>query len=211
MTVVCAVLVIEPSDLFREFLDVIVEHAGYDVVAVDLSETAQQALAEQRFDVVILASSGVGGRVDPLLARRAADTGVAVIIVLDDIAHRRAFAKDGYAMIEKPFMPATLIDALEQLRRRNALQCEPRPQCWLGGAPHPLGAVRREGEGLRRRRSDKSLPARCGLSQFARANRCRPPAIAAATLNAMTYTPRSRTWRRAPGPWRRRRARAASV
>lgn len=52
--------------------------------------------------------------------------GAAVIIVLDDIAHRRAFAKDGYAMIEKPFMPGTLIEVLEQLRRRNALQCEPR-------------------------------------------------------------------------------------
>ncbi|HKW53434.1 MAG TPA: hypothetical protein VJO12_07070 [Stellaceae bacterium] len=128
MTEICAVLVIEPSDLFREFLDVIVEHARYDVVAVDLRETAQQALAVQRFDVVIVASSGVGGRVDPLLlARRAADAGAAVIIVLDDIAHRRAFTKDGYAMIEKPFMPGTLIDALEQLRRRNALQCEPRP------------------------------------------------------------------------------------
>jgi DNA-binding response OmpR family regulator len=130
MAVVCAVLVIEPSDLFRDFLDVIVEHAGYDVVAVDLDETAQQALAEQRFDVVILASSGGGGRVDPLLfARRAADAGAGVIIVLDEIAHRRAFAKDGYAMIEKPFMPGTLIEALEQLRRRNALA-----QARAGGA-----------------------------------------------------------------------------
>ena len=127
MSEICAVLVIEPSDLFREFLDVIVEHAGYDVVAVDLSETAQQALAQRRFDVVILASSGVGGRVDPLLlARRAVTAGAAVIIVLDDMTHRRAFAKDGYAMIEKPFMPGVLIDALEQLRRHNALQCEPR-------------------------------------------------------------------------------------
>ncbi|HWG78557.1 MAG TPA: hypothetical protein VN681_02220 [Stellaceae bacterium] len=127
MAVVCTVLVIEPSDLFRDFLDVIVEYAGYDVVAVDLDEAAQQALAEQRFDVVILASSGIGGRTDPLLlARRAADAGAAVMVVLDDISHRRAFAKDGYAMIEKPFMPGTLIEALEQLRRRNALQCEPR-------------------------------------------------------------------------------------
>ena len=127
MTEICTVLVIEPSDLFREFLDVIVEHAGYDVVAVDLCETAQQALAKGRFDVVILASSGVGGRVDPLLlARRAAGAGAAVMIVLDDIAHRRAFAKDGFMMIEKPFMPGTLIDALEQLRRHNALRCEPR-------------------------------------------------------------------------------------
>ena len=125
MSEICAVLVVEPSDLFRDFLDVIVEHAGHDVVAVDLSETTQQTLAKRRFDVVILA--GVGGRVDPLLlARRAVEAGAAVVIALDDIAHRRAFAKDGYVMIEKPFMPGTLIDALEQLRRHNALQCEPR-------------------------------------------------------------------------------------
>ncbi len=126
MAEVCAVLVVEPSDLFREFLDVIVDHAGYDVVAVDLSEGAQ-LLERQRFDVVILASIGMGGRVAPVqLARRATPAGARVLIALDDPSHRRAFRADGYTMLNKPFMPRTLIDALEQLRRHYSLYCGPR-------------------------------------------------------------------------------------
>lgn len=127
MAEVCAVLVVEPSDLFREFLDLIVDHAGYDVVAVDLGEGAQQLVARQRFDVVILASTGIGGRVDPVqLARRATTAGARVLIALDDPSHRHAFGADGYTMLDKPFMPRTLIDALEQLRRHHSLDCEPR-------------------------------------------------------------------------------------
>jgi DNA-binding response OmpR family regulator len=128
MSEICTVLVIEPSDLFRQFLDVIVDHAGYDVIAVDMSELAQRRLEQQHFDVVILASSGVGQPIDPVdLAKRAAADGAAVIIVLDDSSHRRAFLAGGYAMLHKPFMPRTLIAELERMRGHGALACEPRP------------------------------------------------------------------------------------
>ena len=127
MAEICTVLVIEPSDLFREFLDVIVDHAGYDVVSIDVDE-AQRRLEQQHFDVVILASSGVGQPIDPVeLAKRAAADGAAVIIVLDNSSHRRAFMAGGYAMLYKPFMPRTLIAELDRMRRCGALACEPRP------------------------------------------------------------------------------------
>jgi len=127
MAEICMVLVVEPSDLFREFLDVIVDHAGYDVVSVDMTEAAQQRIEQQRFDIVILASAGGGERIDPLrLAQHAAATGAQVLIILDDASHRRIFLKDGYSMLAKPFTPRALIAELERLRSRGALACEPR-------------------------------------------------------------------------------------
>jgi DNA-binding response OmpR family regulator len=127
MAEICTVLVVEPSDLFREFLDVIVDHVGYDVVTVDMTEAAQRHLEQQHFDIVILASFGGGQRIDPLqLAQRAATAGAQVLIVLDDASHRRIFLKGGYAMLAKPFMPRALIAELERLRSSGAITCEPR-------------------------------------------------------------------------------------
>ena len=129
MAEICMVLVVEPSDLFREFLDAIVDHVGYDVIAVDMTDAAQQRLEQQRFDIVILASVGGGPGIDPLrLAQRAVAAGAQVLIVLDDASHRRIFLEGGYTMLAKPFTPRALIAELEQLRRSGAIACEPRPR-----------------------------------------------------------------------------------
>ncbi|HEX7968736.1 MAG TPA: hypothetical protein VF502_10990 [Stellaceae bacterium] len=120
-------LVVEPSDIFREFLDVIVDHAGYDVVTVAAGVTAQHQLEHQRFDMVILASAKLGRGPDPLeLARRAADAGAAVMFVLDDWSQCSAFADSGYVILTKPFMPSALIAEIERLRRQHVIDCEPR-------------------------------------------------------------------------------------
>lgn len=190
MAVVCTVLVIEPSDLFRDFLDVVVEHAGYDVVAVDLGEMAQQALAQQHFDVVILASSGLGGRTDPLLlARRAADAGAGVIIVLDDIAYRRAFA-EGRLPNDREAIHAEQAD-----RSARAVASSQRHRLRAAAVARLAVEVLRH-----------CLSAPCRQQRPAGANPLSPLRRGA---SAMKYRPRSRTCRRAPRPWRRQRGRAA--
>jgi DNA-binding response OmpR family regulator len=126
VTEVCTVLVVEPSDLFREFLEVVVDHAGYEVTTVADLSTAVRRLRRQRFHILLLAfAAGQDEAATLSCAQLARAKGSAVIILLDDWSLRRSFADRGYATLSKPFSPAQLIAELEGLYRRG-LGCEPR-------------------------------------------------------------------------------------
>jgi DNA-binding NtrC family response regulator len=127
MSEICRVLVIEPSELFRDFLDAVVDHAGFDVAALSPAQEPERLLAHERFDAVILASDlGAKGPGAVALAELAAAKGTAVIVALDDAAHRGFFANGRYLLLEKPIRPGVLIARLKELRDTGAIDCLPR-------------------------------------------------------------------------------------
>jgi DNA-binding response OmpR family regulator len=124
MVELCRVLVVEPSDLFRGFLDAVMDDAGYDVLAVAPDEHLTSLLQQQEFDVVILASAispKSGGALR--LGNEAQQRGSAVIIALDEPWHRAAFAGGGYSFLWKPFRPRDLVALVERLREDRAMDC----------------------------------------------------------------------------------------
>jgi DNA-binding response OmpR family regulator len=126
MAELCRVLVVEPSDLFRSFLDAVMDDAGYDVLAVAPDEHLASLLEQQNFHIVILASAiaqSCGGA--PLLAKLARRRGCAVIIALDEIWHRAAFANGGYSFLWKPFRPRDLVALIDRVREEFGMTCAP--------------------------------------------------------------------------------------
>jgi DNA-binding NtrC family response regulator len=126
MTEVCRVLVVEPSDLFRGFLDAVMDDAGYDVLSVAPDEHMASLLQQQEFHVVILASAispKSGGALR--LAKEARQRGSAVIIALDEPWHRAAFAGGDYSFLWKPFRPRDLVALVERLIEEREMDCEP--------------------------------------------------------------------------------------
>jgi DNA-binding response OmpR family regulator len=126
MAELCRVLVVEPSDLFRSFLDAVMDDAGYDVLAVAPDEHLMSLVEQQDFHIVIVASAisqRSGGALH--LAKIARRRGCAVIIALDEPWHRAAFASGGYSFLWKPFRPRDLVALLDRLREEFGMSCEP--------------------------------------------------------------------------------------
>jgi DNA-binding response OmpR family regulator len=126
MAELCRVLIVEPSDLFRGFLDAVMDDAGYDVLAVAPDEHMASLLEQQDFHITILASSisrRGGGAIE--LAKVAQDRGCAVVIALDEPWHRGAFTGGGYSFLWKPFRPRDLVALADRLREEFAMACEP--------------------------------------------------------------------------------------
>jgi DNA-binding response OmpR family regulator len=127
MSEICRVLVIEPSELFRDFLDAVVDHAGFEVAALSPAQEPERLLACERFDAVILASDlGPAGPGAVALAELAAAQGMAVIVALDDAMHRGFFGNGRYLLLDKPIRPSVLIARLKELRETGAIDCLPR-------------------------------------------------------------------------------------
>lgn len=126
MAELCRVLVVEPSDLFRGFLDAVMDDAGYDVLAVAPDEHLRSLLQQQDFHIVILASAispKSGGALQ--LAKLARQRGGTVIIALDEPWHRAAFTGGGYSFLWKPFRPRDLVALVERLREEREMDCAP--------------------------------------------------------------------------------------
>ena len=97
------------------------------MVALTPEQEPERVIARERFDAVILASDlGAHGPGASALAEVAAAKGAAVIIALDDAAHRAIFASERYLLLAKPIRPSELIARLEELRRSGAIDCMPR-------------------------------------------------------------------------------------
>jgi DNA-binding response OmpR family regulator len=126
MRELCRVLVVEPSELFRGFIDAFMDEAGYDVLAVEPDSHLDALIEQQAFHVVILASSivpGAGGVRH--VAQLAAERGSAVVIAVDQPWHRQALADCGYSVLSKPFRPRDLVALVEQLRDEDAIASDP--------------------------------------------------------------------------------------
>lgn len=129
MTEICQVLVVEPSDTFRDFLDVVIDHAGYRVTAIGVDRHIAFILDPSvidfgRFDVVVTSSRlGAAAASAVAFAEAALARGCAVIVVLEDHGDRHIFAQRGFTVLEKPFRPGDLAAELQRLRDRGVIDC----------------------------------------------------------------------------------------
>ncbi len=103
MTRSCKILVVEDNDVIRDFLRILFEDEGCEIVVVGGGEEMRAALMRQRFDLAIIDLTLPGADDGFALADLARAAGCSVILVTGDARRFDAVAASGYRYLLKPF------------------------------------------------------------------------------------------------------------
>jgi DNA-binding NtrC family response regulator len=109
----CKILVVEDNDSIREFLQILFDDEGYEIVVVTGGESMRAVLKQDRFDVALIDVTLPGADDGFTLAEVAKATGCGVILVTGDARNYEAVTASGHRYLFKPFR-------IEQLMRQVA-------------------------------------------------------------------------------------------
>jgi len=117
------ILVVDDEPLVRQSMQLLLEHDGHEVFAVDSGEAALEQLAQRQFDLVITDFSMPGMHGDQLVARIREGRPDQLIIMATAFAPEyQVFGQaTGYvdALLHKPFSFRELREAIEQVLPRE--------------------------------------------------------------------------------------------
>ena len=133
------ILLVEDNAEVSELLVETLRDAGFSCSTAETVAQARQALAVQKFALLITDLLLPGGILGTALAEEAAEIGIPVLVMTGDAERLDELARHGWASLPKPFRLAAFIDKVRRILREHGALGPCSKQNGPNGPPNERG------------------------------------------------------------------------